>query len=397
MKRIVILCDGTWNHADAPHPTNVVQVGQALAARGADGWPQVPVYVEGVGTGRRGVTPATRALDRALGGAMGLGLMDNVVEAYRHLVFLYEPGDEIHVFGFSRGAFTARSLVGFIRFTGLLIRADLHRLPEAVARYAERRIESGARRQARNAEWRARFAPWFLVDEADRATYAEFGANQAVPLDIAYLGVWDTVGALGVPGHFTAAPLLNRKYTFHDTDLSAMVRAARHAVALDERRKAFRPTLWTNLDGLNPQGAAPRYLQQHFAGDHGSVGGGGDIRDLSALALAWVLEGAQAADLDFDDTVLARIRREGNPMGPLMNNTVPKGGAFAALMRRFGAARDAVARFADVSEPVRDRWTFETKTQDRQPYRPEALAALGAEFEAWAKGRPKDRPDETSI
>ncbi|WP_179381168.1 DUF2235 domain-containing protein [Jannaschia marina] len=384
MKRIVILCDGTWNAAEAAHPTNVVRLGQALSGTGGDGQVQVPVYIEGVGTGRRGVTRTTRAVDRLLGGALGFGLIDNVVEAYRHLVFLYEPGDEIFVFGFSRGAFTARSLVGFLRFTGLLARSELQRLPEAVRRYSERRIETPERRQRRNAEWRARFAPWYLVDPEDAAVYAEFDAKEPVPLDVAYLGIWDTVGALGVPGHFTAAPFLNRKYAFHDTALSPMVRAARHAVAIDERRKSFRPTLWSNLEALNAGRADdPPYRQQHFAGDHGSVGGGGDLTGLSAIALDWIMVGAAAAGLDFDPLVRAAIRAEADPIAPLHNHSLPSGGVVAGAMRRFGAARDPVGRFADVSLPARRRWIFETKDTATPPYRPDPLRPLSAELNAW--------------
>ncbi len=391
MKRIVILCDGTWNAAESAWPTNVVRLGQALAPVGLEGCVQVPIYVEGVGTGRRGVTSWTRAADRILGGLLGFGLMANVVEAYRHLVFLYEPGDEVFVFGFSRGAFTARSLIGFIRFNGLLARDGLAHLPEAARRYSERRIESPERRQRRNAEWRARFAPWFLVDPGDAPIYGEYDATSAVPFDIAFLGVWDTVGALGVPGHFTAAPFLNRRYTFHDTDLTPMVRAARHAVALDEKRKAFRPTLWTNLRDLNAGHADPRYLQEHFAGDHGSVGGGGDITGLSAIALDWMMAGAGDAGLEFDPMVAAAIRAEMDPMGPLGNRTVPAG-RFTRLTRRFGAWRDPVARFEDVSRPARRRWAFEAKTAGFEPYRPGPLAGLAADLDAW-----RDTAETTDI
>lgn len=286
MKRIVILCDGTWNAAEALYPTNVVRLGQALAPTGADDRAQIPVYVEGVGTGRRGVTRLSRWIDRTLGGLLGLGVLDNVVEAYRHLVFLYEPGDEVFLFGFSRGAFTARSLAGFIRFTGLLSRGRLSRLPEAVARYTERRIETPERRQSRNAECRARFAPDYMVDPEDAAIYAELGADRAVPFELAYLGVWDTVGSLGIPGLFTDTPLLARRYAFHDTALGPLVRAARHAVALDERRRPFRPTLWSNLDALNAGRPDLPYREAHFPGDHGAVGGGGELTGLSSLALA---------------------------------------------------------------------------------------------------------------
>ncbi|MCK0167305.1 DUF2235 domain-containing protein [Jannaschia sp. S6380] len=387
MKRIVILCDGTWNAAEAPHPTNVVRLGQALAARGDDDVEQVPIYIEGVGTGRRGVTWLARQSDRWLGGAMGFGLMANVVEAYRHLIFLYEPGDEVMIFGFSRGAFTARSLAGFIRFTGLLERAKLGRLPEAVRRYSERRIETPERRQSRNAEWRAVHSRWIMTDPNDAPVYEEMGADEAIPFEIAFLGIWDTVGALGIPGHFTTAPILNRRHAFHDTDLSPMVRAARHAVAIDERRKSFRPTLWSNLAELNAGREGRPYRQEWFAGDHGAVGGGGEITALSAITLGWLMEGAGDEGLGFDPNVSERLRGEMDPMGPLTNSKVAKGGVVAAMMRRFGASRDPVGDLGDVSHPGRERWAFEAKDAGFQPYRPEPLRPLEPDLHAWKAAR----------
>src|SRR6056297_589886 len=98
MKRIVILCDGTWNRSDSKTPTNVVRLAQTLVPVDTLGVVQVPIYIQGVGTGE-GVTRLARFQDRVLGGAFGFGLLENIEEAYRHLVFLYEPGDEIHIFG----------------------------------------------------------------------------------------------------------------------------------------------------------------------------------------------------------------------------------------------------------------------------------------------------------
>lgn len=385
MKRIAILCDGTWNAAEAKYPTNVVRLAQALAPTGADGVAQVPIYVEGVGTGRRGVTWFGRLQDRLLGGLLGLGLMDNVVDAYRHLVFLYEPGDEIYVFGFSRGAFAARSLAGFLRFTGLLARADLALLPEAVARYSERRDETPAARQTRNAPWRARHSPHVMTDPADAPVYAAQGALEAVPLDVAYLGVWDTVGALGVPGLFTSQPILRRRHAFHDTTLSTMVRAARHAIAIDERRRPYLPTTWENLPEL--EAAAARggrgrpYREEHFAGDHSAVGGGGDRMALSALALLWVMEGAEEAGLEFDERVRAAIVAQGDPSGPLAGHSTPPGGPIAELMRLTSADRPDVTRLIDVSMPARVRWASCAAGGLR--YRPPPLAPLEGELRVW--------------
>ena len=394
MKRIVILCDGTWNLAEGPRPTNVVRLAQALAPCGADGVVQVPIYIEGVGTGRRGVTWLGRLQDRVLGGFLGLGLMENVVEAYRHLVFLHEPGDEIHVFGFSRGAFTARSLVGFLRFTGLLARADLALLPEAVARYAERRDETPEARHARGAAWRARHSPHVMTDPSDAETYAAGGAHEAVPLEVAYLGIWDTVGALGVPGLFTASPILPRRHAFHDTALSDMVRAARHAIAIDERRRPFLPTTWSNLRAIEAraeaEGRGRPYREEHFAGDHASVGGGGDRTGLSSLALLWVMEGAEAAGLEFDERVRAAIVAQGDPFAPLEGRSEPPEGPIPWLMRLTAVDRPDVERLLDVSMPARVRWAEGSPGEGR--YRPSPLAPLEGALREWAAGRGRAEP-----
>jgi len=146
MKRIAIFIDGTWNRPDAEHPTNVVRLAQAVRPYGDPqvdegdpplGMPQIVLYSPGVGSGR-GNNWAARRLDRLLGGALGWGLTDIIEEVYRNLVFVYEPGDEIMVFGFSRGAFAARSLVGLIRSCGIPRRNKLADIPKAMARYRSR-------------------------------------------------------------------------------------------------------------------------------------------------------------------------------------------------------------------------------------------------------------------
>lgn len=121
-------------------------------------------------------------------------------------------------------------------------------------------------------------------------------------LAVEYLGVWDTVGALGVPNRFGISKFLNRQYEFHDTMLSSFVNSARHAVAADERRRTFEPTMWTNLDELNVDGQS-RYLEKIFPGTHGAVGGGGPLRGLSDAALEWVYQGARIARLGFDTDI----------------------------------------------------------------------------------------------
>lgn len=386
MKRIVILCDGTWNRSDSRTPTNVVRLAQAMQPVDPLGIVQVPIYLEGVGNGR-GPTRLSRWVDRAAGGAFGWGLMRSVEDAYRNLVFAYTPGDEIFIFGFSRGAYTARSLTGLIRSTGIIDRHRLHLIPEAIARY--RRMDDPATHPGSDEShaFRLRVSPQVTTSAREAAWRDAEGAPAAHPLRIRYLGVWDSVGALGVP---RTIPLLSRwtarKYRFHDADLSSLVASARHAVAIDEHRAAFEPTHWHNIADLNDQADDPTarpYRELFFPGDHGSVGGGGDIRDLSSIALRWVIEGAQTAGLGFDAREVRRIAREGNPMGPLNNWLTPPRGVLDWMMRRKVFHRPGPRRMADVHESACLRYTAEAKGEGYTPYRPPTLDGVGAEIAAW--------------
>jgi uncharacterized protein (DUF2235 family) len=285
MKRIVIACDGTWNRLDARYPTNVAKLAQAVLPEGPDGVAQVVCHLDGVGTGR-GTGWVARATDRVLGGLIGEGLMATLEAAYRFLVFAYTPGDEVLLFGFSRGAFTARSLAGLIRNCGILERARAAAVPAAVALYRARTAASGPDGEVART-FRALHAAHVTTGAGEAEWRAARGLPAGRPLSLAYLGVWDTVGALGIPGHLALARLLNRGLAFHDTTLSGMVRSARHAVAIDERRRTFPPTLWDNLDAMNAAAGAVPYAQRWFPGDHGSVGGGSAVTALPPPTEPW--------------------------------------------------------------------------------------------------------------
>lgn len=384
MKRIVILCDGTWNVSDSQTPTNVVRLGQMLKPTDDKGISQIPIYIPGVGTGE-GVTRLARFLDKTLGGSLGWGLMENVVEAYRHLVFLYEPGDEIYIFGFSRGAFTARSLTGFIRSTGILDRDKLHLMNEAVERYRKR---GGSTHPSsdQSHRFRARLSPHVATSPAE----VEWRKTKEMPepnlLHITYLGVWDSVGALGIPSHLVIAPFLNRgKYEFHDADLSSVVRSARHAVALDEMRPSFEPTCWTNIDKLNKESGAsakdPAYQEKHFLGDHGSVGGGGDILDLSSIALQWIAEGAQEQGLALDASVLDQVVADQAPLGSLRNTKEPPTGIMNYFMRRGSRYRKGPNSGDQVHPSVVIRWHAKPSELPER-YRPGSLDRVKDELDA---------------
>jgi uncharacterized protein (DUF2235 family) len=275
MKKLVILCDGTWNRADQRSngtacPTNVVKMAYRIAKRSDRDTPQVVYYHQGVGTGN--------ALDRYTGGAFGDGLEANIYDAYRFLVANYEDGDELYIFGFSRGAFTARSIVGMIRNCGILKRESVNQYTAAVAMYHDHQ-----------------HGPDDPVALEFKKTHSVCGERE-VP--VKFIGVWDTVGALGIPLRGLRW-MTRRDYQFHDTRLSKIVEHAYHALAIDERREPFQPTLWqyTPREGQKVE-------QVWFAGVHSDVGGGYPETGLSDVALDWMMSKAREAGLAFDAKTL---------------------------------------------------------------------------------------------
>jgi uncharacterized protein (DUF2235 family) len=367
MKRIVIACDGTWNRLDDARQTNVAKLAEAVLPVAPDGVPQVVCHLDGVGSGR-GTSRVARALDRALGGAFGLGLEATLAEAFRFLALAYAPGDEVQLFGFSRGAYTARSLAGLVRRAGILERRHADAVPAALALYRER----GAADSEAALAFRARHAAHVTTGAVEADWRAARGLRAGQPFRIGYVGVWDTVGALGVPAHLWLAPRLNRGLGFHDAALSAMVGAARHAVAIDERRRSFPPALWDNLEALNA--AAPgAYAQRWFPGDHGSVGGGGRVAALSNDALLWVAEGAAAAGLALDPAAVGAWAAGRDWRGPL---AARRPGLLRRLLSLDRADRDGPARLGDLAEAAVRRWRGDPG------YRPAALARVAAALEA---------------
>lgn len=287
VKRLVVCCDGTWNTPDqegddgGPCPTNVVKVALEVAPVGADGMPQCVFYVRGVGTTKG---------QRLRGGAFGVGLSRNVKEAYCAVVGAYDPGDELWFFGFSRGAYTARSAVGFIRNCGILRREHAARVDEAYRLYRD-----------------ARAHPKGLESRLFRQSFSH-PAPEDRPL-IRFVGVWDTVGALGLP--VRGMGWFNKHWAFHDTTLSSWVEHAYQALAIDERRSAFRPALWTQERKRDGTLVEPppwqRVEQRWFAGVHCGVGGGYADSSLSDIALLWMAERAGAAGLTFADGAFQRL------------------------------------------------------------------------------------------
>jgi uncharacterized protein (DUF2235 family) len=359
MKRIAICFDGTSNRHDAEYPTNVVAMARCIALRGHGDVTQLVQYHPGLGSGR-GTNRIAKAMDRALGGALAFGLIDVIEEAYRGLVFAWEPGDEIYLFGFSRGAFTARVFAGLLRSCGIGARRNLQMIPEAIARHLSKAPETHPDHPS-SVAFRARFAPETVTGWTD-ADAARVKAG-ALRLTIRHMGLWDSVKSFSVwdvaqGGEAARA----RGRFFHDNRLSSMVESARHAMALDERRSLYPPLPWSNLDDLNlrsGRGDAP-FRQVWFPGDHGSVGGGGNRQGLSAVAFRWVALGAARADLRL---IGAEVRRQCwhmDPVGERLENRLTGGPLYVLQGHRRGPET-----LEDLSAAAFDRWAGDAAYRGR--------------------------------
>jgi uncharacterized protein (DUF2235 family) len=284
MRRLVVCCDGTWNSADSGGAaTNVLRLARIVRPVAADGTDQIVYYDNGVGTGG--------LIDKLGGGAVGVGLSRNVRQAYAFLVNNYRDGDEIFLFGFSRGAYTARAVGGLIGRIGLLRKRQMGAFAEAW-------------------DWNRRAPP--ERDAARAAFEARFdGRRTEVP--VRCIGVWDTVGAMGIP----AGRVLGKwqpcssAFRFHNADLGARVQHAFHALALDERRPPFQPLPWNRPKSP----AQPQVLRQvWFRGVHSDVGGGYEAHGAADLAMLWMAEQLTKL-LDLDPDGLAH-ELDGSESGP---------------------------------------------------------------------------------
>lgn len=259
MKRLIICCDGTWNTATQACPTNVEKMYRVIAPADANGVPQVTFYHEGVGT---------KPWERLMGGAFGFGLSRCVQDTYRFLVDNYEPDDELFFLGFSRGAYTARSTAGFVRNAGILRPQHKDRVGEAYALYRDKEGPD---------------APSAV------AFRQQYSYAQTTP--IRFIGVWDTVGSLGIPDlGLPGLSWINQQWAFHDTTLSSRVQSAFQALAIDEQRRPFAPTLWQP----QPDAISQELEQVWFAGVHCDVGGGYKQGELSDITFYWMTKRIQA-------------------------------------------------------------------------------------------------------
>lgn len=266
MKNIVICCDGTGNEYGR-HNTNVVELYSVVN----NGGKQIAFYDPGVGTGGWEYDESTGNLRSMSDQATGYGLMNNVMDAYRFLMTVYEPGDTLYLFGFSRGAFTVRSLAGMLHKVGLL-----HHANDNLLEYASKIYNTTA-----NDEIAAGFMRTF-----------------AIPCPVHFIGVWDTVESL----------VLNAGKKFHDATLHPEIKFGYQALSIDEVRKDFPPSLWNPANVTTGQ----TIEQVWFAGVHSDVGGWYDERGLSNIALNWMIGKATACGLKVDEQRAARFHGNAN-------------------------------------------------------------------------------------
>jgi uncharacterized protein (DUF2235 family) len=335
MKRLVVCCDGTWQAAEQEVPTNVLKLAETIQPNDPiEQQPQIVRYNRGLGTGEQ-------RLNQIGGGAFGWGIDQEIENAYDFLCFNYQEGDEIYLFGFSRGAYTVRSLAGLIRVAGgLLPREEVQKVPDVYAIY---RSNSDLARK-------------------ERAMRALSSAMR--PAKITVLGCWDTVGSLGVP---RTLPLLsrfiNKKYEFHDCQISNIIEHALHAVAIDENRTVFD---YTPMEQSAENITRGQTLHQvWFSGDHGAVGGGNAATaPLADAALLWMIHSIQDTlklglkfDLKHVEYDSAKVDRRSNRLVIHANPEVyvePQQGSL--LLRLTGTSPRQLPNDAALHESVFKRW-----------------------------------------
>jgi uncharacterized protein (DUF2235 family) len=279
-KRLAIFLDGTWNSINSN--TNVWRMRALCSAKSKDEKPQLVYYEVGV--------------NGFLGGVFGHGLDENIRLAYEWLIENYNEGDEIFIFGFSRGAFTARSLAGLVALQGILKAGSPIGLTQLFARYQKGNEES----------------IWTLKDKEAAGDIGKLTNEErrllkySQPAKVKVVGVWDTVGSVGVAAG--NIPHVSRsQFDYLQTGLFIPIENGYHALAIDEHRRDFAPTLWTIRHPKNGKGPPPRPLsnveQRWFVGAHANVGGGYQDDFLNLAPLRWMMQKAESHGLSFRSEV----------------------------------------------------------------------------------------------
>lgn len=315
--RIVVLSDGTGNSAAVLAKSNVWRVYQALDLSAPD---QIAMYDDGVGT-------SSFRPWAYISGAFGWGLKRNVLQLYMFLCRNYKPGDDIYGFGFSRGAFTIRVLIGLVASQGLVpLRSEAQLRRRAHEAYRAYRAERYAEGVGTAQLWRClRDAVFGLIDQLRSRKPYDKTQNTTVE-HIKFLGLWDTVGAYGMPIEELKGAVDRWIWplNFRNLDLWAKVDRACHALSIDDERTTFHPVLWNEASerarAESGEVKAGRVSQVWFAGVHSNVGGGYPDDGLSSVALNWIVDEADRQGLRFTPAVRTVLRESSSPYGRLYDS-----------------------------------------------------------------------------
>ncbi|NVO17429.1 MAG: DUF2235 domain-containing protein [Rhodoplanes sp.] len=326
-KNIVLLSDGTGNSASSVQKTNIWRLYRALDLTADD---QIAIYDDGVGTG------SFRPLAVA-GQAFGLGLARNVRDLFTFLSRNYVPGDRVYAFGFSRGSFTIRMLVGMVRHKGLVDRS----LPED--KFQKEVLRRWADYRKRFERRKLRYTLGRGKDERmeKRTTLTTSKADQEglVP-DFEFVGLWDTVDAYGLPIDelMYGIDLWIYPVSFADRRLTRHVKAAYHALSVDDERRTFHPVLWDEIaEGTDPDIPADRLKQVWFPGVHANVGGGYAKDGLALVSLEWMLTAPELKTLKLHQIHVDEIRRQVDIYDDLIDSRAGLAGYYRYAPRNISA------------------------------------------------------------
>ena len=328
-KRIVICADGTWSRPEKDpekdYPTNVLKLARAIQPIGADNVPQQVFYDWGIGS----------YYDPIVGGATGKGLHKNIMDDYRYIVQNFSPGDELYLFGFSRGAYTIRCLCGLINNCGILKRPEAPLIQKAFDHYKNEK-------------------PGFEPKGEESIKFRNQYSYES--RSVKFVGVWDTVGAMGIPVSFLG--FLEESDEFYDTKIGSNVQIARHALAIDEHRSDFRPTIWELKKDMDMQ-------QVWFSGAHCDIGGSyppdKNETNLSDIALEWMIREAEKAELSIEDYLAENLII--NPLANVNKSRIH----FYMLKKKYNRKINAVPGNVLIHNSVKIRWDKDKK------YRPTNL------------------------
>ncbi|MCL1038506.1 DUF2235 domain-containing protein [Shewanella submarina] len=367
MRNLIVCCDGTWNNPQQeengiPAPTNVVKLYNAISSE-HNGIEQLKYYHPGLGGEGTGIK------DKILDGVLGVNLKRHACSAYHWLAANFQSGDRIFLFGFSRGAFTVRCVAG-------MLNSGLVNLDNVGYKDGWKNVDTFYEEVYRkgNKHW---------IQDSAIPMHA-----QGSPCEVAFLGVWDTVGALGVPDNLKYVNWLwdsSKKWRFHDYGLGDNVLVARHAMALDEIRSSFTVSRWNNLNRHEGN-----VRERWFPGVHADVGGGYAECELSNRALAWMMD--EASDIDIGNLGFRHGWRNHIPSDPngVMHNSYK--GVFSKLRSRprnipFIHPSTVLPEWEEIDESVFERQKFSPMSY--YPYHAERKLGLGnhADAEVFASSR----------